>query len=180
MKKKICLITDWYPTPENPYHGLFFKEQAIALEDKYEFLVIRYKEIIKRNILKSYTVTRVGVDRNIEEYCINVYVPIRMYFFDLINDIRTKVSKNTIEGCGKYISKNREEYRCKIIGRIQNGLKLKYDVLYCVDAQDYASILKCFSQASHKPYIVGEHAPVPWPGKRRAIPAYPNNNPGTA
>ena len=32
-KKKICLITNWYPTKENPYQGIFFKEQAQALGD---------------------------------------------------------------------------------------------------------------------------------------------------
>ena len=36
-KKTICLITNWYPTEENPYQGVFFQEQAQALGDVFDF-----------------------------------------------------------------------------------------------------------------------------------------------
>ena len=56
-KKKIGLITNWYPTKENPYQGVFFKEQAIALKEYYDFTVVHYKE--KRNVsLLAYILKR--------------------------------------------------------------------------------------------------------------------------
>jgi len=42
QKKRICLVTDWYPDKENPYKGSFFKEQALAMEDSFDFVVIHY------------------------------------------------------------------------------------------------------------------------------------------
>lgn len=42
-KKKICLVTNWYPTKVNPFQGLFFREQAIALSEYYDFVVLHYE-----------------------------------------------------------------------------------------------------------------------------------------
>ena len=39
MKKTICLVTNWYPTKDNPYAGAFFKEQAFSVSDDFDFII---------------------------------------------------------------------------------------------------------------------------------------------
>ena len=53
MKKKICLVTNWYPTEENPVQGCFFKEQAFVVENEFDFIIFRYQEKIKKNPIKK-------------------------------------------------------------------------------------------------------------------------------
>ena len=47
-KPVICLLTNWYPTEENPYFGLFFRDQAMAMGEKFDFLIVHYTERIRR------------------------------------------------------------------------------------------------------------------------------------
>ena len=166
MKKTICLVTDWYPTKENLYKGLFFKEQAFALYDSFNFIVIRYKEHIRIKPGQRFSVKQINKEKNTVEYEVNVNVPLRIYISDSVHDYRIKhIDKSLIDGVGNYVSSARKTFTQKTINTIYNiHFKDMFDVLYCVDAQNEAWVLKCFSKVSGRPYVVGEHAPVPWPG----------------
>ena len=83
-KRKICLITNWYPTKENPYQGVFFKEQIQALEDYFEFVVVHYNEKRKDSIFrymlrkirgKNISVNELQKEKNTVEYNAVVYFP---------------------------------------------------------------------------------------------------------
>ncbi|HQN16567.1 MAG TPA: hypothetical protein PLC90_09435, partial [Bacteroidales bacterium] len=38
--KKILIIPSWYPTPQNKLIGNYFREQALILNDNYDFFVV--------------------------------------------------------------------------------------------------------------------------------------------
>ena len=50
-KKKVLIITPWYPTPSHPVEGVFVQDQALALSDEYDVYVLAlvltdWKEIL--------------------------------------------------------------------------------------------------------------------------------------
>lgn len=166
MKKpRICLVTNWYPSAENPYRGLFFREQAIAVEKGFDFLVLNYTEKIKKKPRKTINIIENSKESNIIEYKIDVYLPICVFILDKIETFKRKtIKKNGEVGVGKYYSKTRIKCLKKIWKKILNKLSEKFDALYCVDAQNEAMTLNIISQITCKPYVVSEHAPFPWPG----------------
>lgn len=165
LKKTICLITNWYPTKDNPYQGLFFKEQAFALSDLFDFLVIHYREKIGKPFLKKYSIKKINQEKNTTEYDVVVNVSPILYVLDIYNTVKVFLRKKNIAGVGIYVSKRKKTYTKKMITRIfYDHFAEKFDLLYCVDAQKEAYYLQCVSEELGKPYIVGEHAPVPWPG----------------
>ena len=166
MKKTICLVTDWYPTKENPYQGLFFKEQAFLVAKEFNYVIVRYREHVKKKPGKRYQVSVINEENNTKEYLVDVNVPIFMYIIDKIHDFNVKhIKKNTIDGIGQYVSEIRKTFTKKtLIDVFDKYIIEKFDVFYCVDAQQEAFNLQCLSEYYNKPYVVGEHAPVPWPG----------------
>lgn len=177
IKKKICLITNWYPTKENPYQGIFFKEQAKALEAYFDFTVVHYKEnrslvglayLIKKLRGKNQCVTRINVEGNTVEYDVKVFFPRYTIYTDKINVLCEKfiIKKNSMEGVSVFVSKAYQKRKKKVVAEIfQKYFADKVDVLYCVDAQGESSTLQYVSEALGKPYIVSEHAPFLYPGK---------------
>lgn len=166
MKKTICLVTNWYPTKENPYQGLFFKEQAFAVSEYFDFVIVHYKEHIRKKPFSKISVSQSNQEKNTIEYDIDITVPCTLYMRNIINDFYVKhIRKKTVEGVGKYISKKKAAYTKNIISRVfDQYIKRDIDVFYCVDAQQEAFNVQCLAEHYKKPYIVGEHAPVPWPG----------------
>lgn len=166
MKKRICLITNWYPTPENPYNGIFFREQAFAVSECFDFLVVHYTETMRIKPEKRIKVSLVKKEENTTEYTASVKVPFRMFLFDTIENIKRKyIHRETIAGIGKYVSNIRKQFTHRMITRVfERYIKEPFDILYCVDAQNEAYYLQCVSEYFHIPYIVSEHAPFPWPG----------------
>ena len=164
MKKKtICLLTNWYPSKDNPYRGSFFKEQSFEMEMSYDFIIIHYHE--RKGLFKQINVDTINSEKNTKEYDISINVPYYLYFLNEVIDFYTKHTHKMTEGVGKY-SSNRYQ---KAIRNIFSYIYKKYfydlfDVIYCVDAQTEAFYIECLSKASGKPYVVGEHAPFPWPG----------------
>lgn len=164
-KPRICLVTNWYPSVDNPYRGIFFKEQAIAVENNFDFLVFNYREKIKKKPVRTITIKENGKEANITEYKIDVYLPLRLFILDKIETFKRKyIKKNGEDGTGRYYSKARIKYLNKLWKKILTGLNEKFDALYCVDAQNEAMLLSIISQLTNKPYVVSEHAPFPWPG----------------
>lgn len=175
VKRKICLITNWYPTKENPYQGVFFKEQAEALEEYFDFIVIHYGENACKNFLeylircfkgKLNIVKKVHEEKNTIEYNVEAY-----YSKSKIHPSKWNILFNK---CIRLlVLKNRKKekisaYQQRIIESLTEAIKKHFseeiDVLYCVNAQTESYILQCVSNAIGKPYIVSEHAPFPYPG----------------
>lgn len=181
VKRKICLITNWYPTKENPYQGIFFKEQAFALEDYFDFIVVHYNEKRKDTILKniirkmrdeSVLVQKMQEEKNIVEYNIEAYFPKYKKYTDKLSPFLKRhfqrISRKALKPDDlNAVQKRRKETITKIF---QSYFSDQIDVFYCVDAQSESFILQCAAEALGKPYIVSEHAPFPNVGN--IIPYY--------
>ncbi len=166
MKKTICLVTDWYPSKENPYAGLFFKEQAFALEDSFDFIVFRYSECIRRNPFSREEFSLLNKENNTVEYRAKVSVPIRLVIADWAHNLFIKYVKNTtVDGVGFYVSNAHKRFTQKKIVKCFEKIGRNADCFYCVDAQSEAYYLWCLAKRYNKPYVLGEHGVVPWPGR---------------
>ena len=145
QKKKICLVTNWYPTEENPYQGLFFREQAIALADYYDFIVLHYeygysrrREIVELTYVKS--------EYNITEYKASIC-------FSSINKWIRRI----------FLGKN--DYKELLFGRICEQLrKDNIDIFYSISGQTEAALTARYANYFNKPYVISEHGPFPWVG----------------
>lgn len=165
-KKTICLVTNWYPTNENPVRGCFFKEQAFAVADYFDFIVVHYSEHIRKNIFKKDRVYKINEENNTIEYSIDVQIPIMLYFFNCLYNFKVKtLLKKKEDGVGEYILPKKASFsKNKIVSLFSTNIKDNIDAFYCVDAQIEAYNISCLAKHYNKPYVVGEHAPVPWPG----------------
>lgn len=174
-KKTIALVTNWYPTEENPYAGLFFKEQALIVKEHFNFIVIHLTERRKIGLIhyicgalmhRNYYIERVKVESNITEYSIIVSFPVCTHLMNLFANMwYCRVKKYHVEGVGTFRAESYRKMKKKVFQDIyEKILKKKVDVFYCVDAQGESSDIQIFSEISGKPYVVAEHAPIPWPG----------------
>ena len=118
MKKTICLVTTWYPTKENPYAGLFFKEQAFALSEQYDFIVLHYREHLKKGFQKRNVAKIVNKEKNTVEYDVDVYVPASLYGYDLAYNFKVCRSSKRIDGVGRYVSERRSRFTREAITRV--------------------------------------------------------------
>ncbi len=144
-KKKICLITNWYPTKENPYQGLFFREQALALSDYYDFAVVHY-QVNRAWFFDGVRIDMVNQEQNITEY-------------------------NTViqYSCYKNYACRHLFHDDRYINGLQNQILSKFpgssvDVFYSITGQTQAAITAQYAHYYNKPYVVGEHGPFPWVG----------------
>ena len=160
-KPVICLLTNWYPTEENPYFGLFFRDQAMAMGEKFDFLIVHYTERIRRPGMTD-RVRLVKEEGNIREYAIEATVPAGMAIRETLTEKMT--GRAAAEG-GAERSARREAYkREKLISIFETHFREQVDYFYCVDAQREAADVRALARRLGKPYVVGEHGPVPWPG----------------
>lgn len=166
MKKTICLMTNWYPTADNPYYGLFFKEQAFAVAEDFDFIVVHYREHRGITGRKTATVREINREKNTAEYYVDVRVPVCLILRDAWYSFRlTHSGPAPVEGIGKYVWPKRADYTRKRLAEVfRRHFAGKVDAFYCIDAQTEAFYIRCAAEALGKPYVVGEHAPVPWPG----------------
>ena len=167
-KKTICLLSDWYPTKDNKYKGLYFKEQAFAVSDYFDFVIVHYSEYRKKKLNSiRYTIEKIGEENNTIEYRVNAYLPNFLFLLDYWNDFIIKnVKKQMVVGVGFYEADKKIAFRKKILEDVflKELAELKIDCMYCVDAQNEAGNIGIVANALKIPYIIGEHAPVPWPG----------------
>lgn len=175
-KKRICLITNWYPTKANPYIGSFFKEQAFATSEHFDYLVLHYHEhkglllvqyFLRKIRGKTVAVLKTNEEKNTVEYDVHAYYPIYTVIFSAIYNIYMKKIRHAFrQGVGKYIS---PAYICSKRRKLETvflkKLQEHFDVLYCVNAQKESNTLQLVSEITNVPYIVAEHAPFPWPGE---------------
>lgn len=165
VKRTICMVTNWYPTKENPYQGIFFKEQALALGEAFNFLVVHYYErkndsvfgyIIRKIRKETISAEKINEEKNIVEFNVITYSPKCLIYIEKILKIMKIHSK--------VIRTAEERKKMQIQKAFKEHLNEEVDVFYCVDAQYESYILQCAADALGKPYIVSEHAPFPYPG----------------
>ncbi|SDX70289.1 Glycosyltransferase involved in cell wall bisynthesis [Ruminococcaceae bacterium YAD3003] len=166
MKKTVCLVTNWYPTEDNPFKGVFFKEQAFAVSDDFDFIVVHIRDHKKKNIFSKPSLISRNVENNTIEYTFDFPVPISVAIADEFCDFKMKHIKYASNpGIGRYISnKHVKYYKKQLVKLFSENIKENIDAFYCVDAQLEAYIIQYLAEAFNKPYVVAEHAPVPWPG----------------
>ncbi len=164
MRKTVCMITDWYPRPDNKTAGVFFKEQAFALADEMDFIIFRYVEPLKVNPFKRDYIIKVNEEGNTVEYSAVAYVSVFTKLRDALSSILVCKSSKKVDGIGSYESKKHKKLTRKKITKLFKYTGLDANLFYCVDAQNEAFYCECLSEENNKPYIVAEHAPVPWPG----------------
>ncbi len=173
--KKIGLITNWYPTKDNPQAGLFFKEQANVMEDIFAFDVIHYYEVRRVPILiypflclfgKNIKISKPVEEINVKEYSIKIYTPLLSVVTNLIYDFyRREIKGNIVFGVGKYTTSLSKKRKKKVLSKISKKYFSDIDAFYCVDAQEDADTVRCMAEALKVPYVVSEHGPFPWVGK---------------
>ncbi len=166
MRKTICLVTDWYPTPENKMVGVFFKEQAFAMSDEMDFVIFRYKELLKRSPFSRDYIQKINEENNTIEYAVVAYISLFARIQDLIKSVLVCYSNKKIDGIGRYFSTKHKSLTRKKITKLYEKAEIHADAFYCVDAQCEAFYCSCLAEANDIPYIVAEHAPVPWPGSQ--------------
>lgn len=149
MKKKtICLITNWYPTEENPFQGAFFREQALALHDYFDFMVVHYR--FHYQVIRNGCQTKLyKEEENLKEYQIDLNIPravtcLKRFIYHNKFDLEVELSE-------------------RLADAFKEGINNSFDILYCVSGQFEAGYLKKIAAIYKKPYVVSEHAPIPWP-----------------
>ncbi len=146
-KKTICLVTNWYPTPENPYQGHFFREQAIELQDKFDFVVVHYKFVHNR-WHGYYKAELCKEEYNIREY--QIYVQVKT-----INDeIRSVIRRECVDESSREMQ--------GLIDAMRDCIDESIDAFYTVSGQSEGKFVQSLAQEFNKPYVVSEHGPVPW------------------
>lgn len=168
-KRTICLVTNWYPTKENPFFGSFFKEQAFAMAEQFRFVVVHYWENptvpdpvywLRRLGNKHFSVEKVNEEQNTVEYTIHAQIPLLLTLLRkadvFLKQLRQKPSTES-----KLYAKHRQKLLDQIFGA---AFPETFDLLYGVSAQTESSLLMKLSRATGKPYVLAEHAPFPWPG----------------
>lgn len=144
-KRKICLVTNWYPTVDNPFQGLFFREQAIALSDYYDFVVLhyeysysKYKEFAELHFDKK--------EYNITEYTAKICsLSIKRRLHKLISDDESYIEPAFHKICEQLIPEH-------------------IDIFYSICGQNDGQEVAKYATFFNKPYIVSEHGPFPWVG----------------
>ena len=154
-KKKICLITNWYPSENNKEQGLFFREQIIALSDYYDFYVLHY-QYGDFTILEDVNVDLVKKEFNIEEYNIRL----NQSLLTLFRRVLTKLNKNIFDPIINIQNSIIKHLNNKKFNEVLKDV----DLYYTVSCQTEANILKGISAFYNKPYVISEHAPFPWVG----------------
>ena len=154
MRKTIALMTHWYPSRENPFFGRFFREQILALEDRFDFTVIHYRETLRTSPFQRPVVQLINKEKNITEFDATTFVPPSLAFSNRLH--RGK----TIQNSPARLAWTRNE-----IGKIVSEHFAHLKAVYCVDAQKEAFFGLAAAQSLDIPLVLSEHGPVPWPGE---------------
>ena len=174
-KPTILMLPTWYPTKENPINGTFFREQALAMQKNFNFVVATYHEkaelyllfqIKKLFGLEKLKVRFVQDDCGLQEYAIYVRKP-QFVVWDLFIERLERVflHRKLRLGIGKEEPKSIKKNRFYIASLIKKkNLLPHFDCVYSLTAQDYAPLGKAFADTFEVPHVTAEHAPFPWPG----------------
>lgn len=142
-RKRICLVTNWYPTEDNPHQGLFFREQALALADYYDFIVLHhhFDDDIKA---EKAELSKGKSEYNITEYMADICRSVKMI---------------------KKFEKKNLDYREYLFQKICEQFPFEtIDVFYSVAGQTEGELTAKYATHYDKPYVISEHGPFPWVG----------------
>lgn len=170
-RKSILVTTSWYPTPENPVAGSFFKEQCELLSEEYDMTVLKLnpantlgiKYLMKRIRGKDIDLKLIGEREGLSEYECVIYRPV---WYALINNAysRYTIRKKGLAFVGAVDTKADKKFWRKHIGRLAERLKKKYNLVYGISAQGTAVYAKLLADHFSVPYILSEHSPFLIPG----------------
>ena len=174
-KTTILMLPTWYPTKENPINGTFFREQAIAMQKDFNFVVATYHEraelylifqIKKLFGLEKPKVKFVQDDCGLQEYAIYVRKPQYVVLDLFVERLKRVFLHRTLrQGIGKEEPKSIKKNRFCVADFIKRkNLLPHFDCVYSLTAQDYAPLGKVFADTFGVPHVTAEHAPFPWPG----------------
>ena len=173
-KKTILMIPSWYPTKENPFQGCFFREQALALQEKYNFIILHVTEKKEVSLL-YYLFNLLGIrklklnfiqnDSGLNEFSLFYKFPKFLIWEDFKFNILKKKGKIR-QGVGHLELPSYQKERKKYIHIIhKKNLLPHFDCVYSLTAQDMAILGKAFADEYKLPHVTAEHAPFPWPGQ---------------
>lgn len=180
LRKTILMIPSWYPTKDNPFIGCFFREQALAMQRDFDFIVTTYHVrtepylVFQFKKLLGFTKPRVKFvqeDNGLQEYAIFATSPsgttciVRILRFVLKRFKCVNLNKPLRAGIGKTEEKYIKKNRLYIANYIKDKKLLPhFDCVYSLTSQDYAPLGKAFADVFKIPHVTAEHAPFPWPG----------------
>lgn len=174
-KPTILMIPSWYPTKENPFAGSFFREQALCLQEKYNFVVLRIIEkneiwlafYLKKLLgLERFKLSFVQDDQGLKEYSIFYNKPAYICLSELKFNLKKFFKKNIRQGVGRFELKSVKNRQKNIVKKLKRrNLLPSFDCVYSLTSQDMAPLGKIFSDIYSVPHITAEHAPFPWPGQ---------------
>lgn len=162
MKPKILMIPSWYPTKDNPLHGSFFREQAEALSEYYEFCILHmdYTNSIKKTIfmrLFKNTIVSLSLSTNEDDSFQHIYAVGYIFFqnkriYRLLKLFGFNI-QNVITKQKEFVNKSIFQYL----------IKLNYlpDVIYAMTAQINGVDVYNFGKINNIPVVLAEHAPFP-------------------
>ena len=174
-KPTILMIPTWYPTKDNPFSGCFFREQAIAMEQNFNFVVmtchhkseLAFVFFVKKIFgLNRPKVTFIQDDMGLKEYSLEFYRP-QFVVWDLFIERFNKIvlHKTYRPGVGRIEPKGKKQNRYYVADYLKRKELLPhFDCVYSLTAQDFAPIGQAFARTFNVPHVTAEHAPFPWPG----------------
>lgn len=123
----ICILTNWYPTADCPYGGIFVKEQAIALSEVHNIILVAFD--INYNTSISFNKCNLIKTKELlfEEYylTINRSIPIYNQFnflYTAFKVIKKLIEKKNIDLIHCHVS-----YPSGVVGMyLSNSLKIPY------------------------------------------------------
>jgi len=173
MKYKILMLPSWYPTKEDPVAGSFFKEQAQALAQYFDFFValVTFPSFSFRSFLRqSLRRARISIDASTrlvpEIHCVAYsHMPERILRFF----IRRDCFKGTVlKKAERLIEDHYDDRRCRTYLKVYRLLERDYgfkpDLIYAMTAQTNGVEAYSLAKAIGTPVILAEHVPFPFPG----------------
>lgn len=166
MRKKIIMMPSWYPTKINPISGSFFKEQAEALSEQFDFCVIgisyssyslikyAYKYIFHKLNSKITLVNSNGIIPEI--YCRGNIISlgiISRFFLRMLHKNEKSIKDRQISG----IYDNLYNY-------LVNEKNYRPDLIYAMTAQINGVDAYNLGSRFGVPVILAEHCPFPLEG----------------
>lgn len=169
--RTILMIPSWYPTKDNKFAGSFFREQALAMDGHYNFIVVHYTEhttFALKAFFKNHSkkiLAQVNSESNIIEYNVDYYSSFLQKISNVLYTFKIRHLKHKFEnGVGSFLPDSYLRKRERFVKRVLDVNKWEFDYIYGLCAQDVAIPAMVFSNVSQKPYVLAEHGPFPWPG----------------
>lgn len=171
-KKTILMLPSWWPK-NGSINGSFFKEQAEALSQNFNFIILLTEErkiyfliYFLRNIfhMNKIKIESNNQNPNLPEIILKFSTP-KFYFLDTLLFKFNQRHKQITEGVGAIVPNTIIKTYRKVIKYIKSNNKFpKFDCIYGLPAQDKAVLCHIISTIYKTPYILAEHGPFPWPG----------------